>query len=407
VETSHARRAPAGAAYITAAVTGIAVLIVVAAFSAAGFFMSTRGSGTAASLLHAQPGSLRWSERDRVTMLIMLTGADTPRNSATEAMMVVSYDPAMRSLAMLSIPGTLWVTVPGYGQTELAQAYAIGGTRLALLTVESATHTVIPYYMVMGPSGWRQMIDASGGVKLRLPRFAAGRALGDQVARAGVQSLDGAAAFAYLHLATSGGSNQMTEMLRVHQVSLALKQQGLSAANLVRIPDIVAQVAGSIATNFPFDQMPDLARAVSRVPASQTTFARLDFADRSVTPYQGRWLLPDWQRIQSLSQSLFPLAARGAPVAVLNGSGVPGQAGTVATYLSQARVPVGAIGTAPSSGFTITQVMTRPGAGSAALSTARAVASLLQVPIVSGSVGHIRSRVVLIIGGDYQDLAQH
>jgi LCP family protein required for cell wall assembly len=321
-------------------------------------------------------------------------------------MIITSYDPTTRSLAMLSIPGNLWVTVPGYGQTEIAQAYADGGVRLALLTVESATHIAIPYYTVTGANGFRQMIDAFGGVRLHIPSFAAGHVLGDQTVGSGTQSLDGAATLAFARLSIGGARPEMSEMQRMQDIFLALRQQGFSAANLVRVPSIVTQVAGSISTNFPLDQVSDLARAVSRVPASSTSVVQIDFANRAVSAYGGGLLLPDWQRIQSIAQSLFPYHSAGPPIDVLNGTGISGQAGSVADFLGQDHIPVRATGSAPSFAYSQTKVLLRAGAGSEAITIAHEVASLLQAPVVTGSVHSARSAVVLIVGGDYQDLTQ-
>jgi LCP family protein required for cell wall assembly len=406
VETSHARRATTSATYLTATLTGIAVLIAVVAFSAAGFLISGRGSGTAAGFIRAQPGSVAWNERDRFTMLVVLAPAGSGQRSPAEAMMILSFDPASRSLSELSIPGTLWVTVPGYGQTEIDNAYADGGIRLTLLTVESATHVAIPYYMVTGGGGFRRLIDAFGGVRLAHVSPSTGQSRGNQPAGHSGQPIDGAAALAFARESVTGEARALSEMRRFQEIVGALAKQGVSGARISSIPSVISQIGGSLSTNFPLNQVSDLAQAASRVPAGRTNVTQLDFADRAVTAYGSGLLLPDLQRIDSIAQSLFPYHPAGPQLVVLNGTGISGQAASVAGYLSRARVPIQSIGSAPSYGYPHTEIVIRAGAGAAAGVLAREAASLLQAPIVTGSVRSARSPVVLIVGGDYQDLTQ-
>src|SRR5437868_7102708 len=110
------------------------VLLIVGLASATFAAFGPRGGNAAASFLRPQPGSLRWDGRQRVTMLLIgAQGTATPAGS----FLVASLDGGAHTIRLLEIPANLWVTVPGFGQMQLASAYADGGPSLAVLTVES------------------------------------------------------------------------------------------------------------------------------------------------------------------------------------------------------------------------------------------------------------------------------
>jgi hypothetical protein len=119
-------------------------------------------------------------------------------------------------------------------------------------------------------------------------------------------------------------------------------------------------------------------------------------------------LLPDRQRILNLAQRMFPdhaLPARGQ-IAVLNGSGVPGQAGVLATWLSQSRVSVGTVSSAPSYNVAHTQVWVPGDVSGTRLALARSIGELLQIPVTRHSIAGVEAQVAVVIGQDFVDPTQ-
>ena len=384
----------------TAVAIGVLVFLAVSLLSAVLFILAPGGNNASALYLHAQPGSLRWNTGERFTVLLMGVNGALHQSERTDLMMIASFNPRAKTANLLSIPGNLWVTVPGYGPSRIDQAYADGGPRMALLLVESVTHVPIPYYLVATSDGFKQIVDGLGGLTVEVRSGRSGRRSS--------QHLSGAAALNYGQTTASqaGGTSRMW---RQQELLAAIERQVQQPQTFFQIPAIVNELGGtSIDTNFPYDQVQQLARALLSLPPSRVHGAVLDRSDHAVTQYGGdqqNVLLPAWQNIRSIAQHLFGPVRLGLPggVEVLNGSGQAGQAASLADWLRQANVSVRGYDSASSFGYAHTQVVINNPTVAGAFSVAHAVAALLQAPLVEGHVWKPAAPVVVIIGHDFQD----
>ena len=84
--------------------------------------------------------------------------------------MLLRTDPDGHRLSLLSIPRDLRVEIPGYGPDKINAAYAFGGTKLAIETVESVTGVPVNHVAVVDFSTFGELIDALGGVKIDVPK---------------------------------------------------------------------------------------------------------------------------------------------------------------------------------------------------------------------------------------------
>lgn len=394
-----ARRA--GLGFRAATLTGVVVAAIVSLVAGAVFRLAPGGSTAAAPFLAAQPGSVPWDGRQRVNLLLIGTSAPAGRAST---LMLLSFDPRTHRAGALSIPPNLWVTVPGYGQAPAGQAYTVGGPRLALRTVESVTNTVVPYYLVAGRAALIRWIDAFDGISRPVDGS------GALPVPAGRSRLDGAAALRYLTGAPSGGL-VIDRSTRQQALLAAVLQHILSAGYIARLGAVVAAVAPDVRTNFPFDGVPRLARSLSGLRAAQVLRGTVGLQNGTASGYVNggrQLLLPDKQRIPALAHRLFPASSlrRLGALTVVNGSGIAGEAISLASWLRLARIRVAGVATARSSNVPRTAVVVNAGAGPRATLLARSVAALLQIPIRQGRIPGSRTGVTLILGANFQNPQQ-
>ncbi len=104
------------------------------------------------------------------------TNADGSHNYLAQSDIVVTIDPASRSVGMLSIPRDFWINVPGSGMHKLDEAYSLGGTAigtgayspggvaLSRLTIYQDFGIPINYYAWVGLDGFVKVINTVGGV---------------------------------------------------------------------------------------------------------------------------------------------------------------------------------------------------------------------------------------------------
>ncbi len=71
----------------------------------------------------------------------------------------------------LSIPRDTLVNIPGYGQQKINAAYAIGGPKLAIQTIERFTGLQINHLIVVNLANFPKFIDAIGGITIKTGRI--------------------------------------------------------------------------------------------------------------------------------------------------------------------------------------------------------------------------------------------
>jgi LCP family protein required for cell wall assembly len=69
----------------------------------------------------------------------------------------------------LSIPRDALANIPGQGENKINSAYAVGGARLTVRTVEEFLGTNVDQVAIVDFDGFRKFIDTIGGVKVNLP----------------------------------------------------------------------------------------------------------------------------------------------------------------------------------------------------------------------------------------------
>jgi LCP family protein required for cell wall assembly len=100
---------------------------------------------------------------------ILLLGSDTDQKFSNgsylaQSDIVVTIDPASKTVGMLSIPRDFWISVPGSGMHKLDEAYGLGGVALSRLTIYQDFGIPINYYAWVGLDGFIKVINTVGGV---------------------------------------------------------------------------------------------------------------------------------------------------------------------------------------------------------------------------------------------------
>ncbi|MFC4784161.1 LCP family protein [Nocardioides sp. MAHUQ-72] len=97
---------------------------------------------------------------------------------------------------LMSIPRDSLVDIPGHGTTKINAAFAFGGPKLLVKTVENATGIRIDDYVEIGFGGVVDVVDAVGGVEI-CPRTDMKDKLANLDIKKGCQEVDGATALGY------------------------------------------------------------------------------------------------------------------------------------------------------------------------------------------------------------------
>ena len=111
---------------------------------------------------------------DPTTILVIGTdGGSAPgRGDArrSDSLLLIRSDPGKHRISYLSIPRDLRVEVPGYGTEKINSANQFGGPALTITTVRRLTGLPIQHVVVVDFDGFKDLIDALGGIEVTVPR---------------------------------------------------------------------------------------------------------------------------------------------------------------------------------------------------------------------------------------------
>ena len=139
---------------------------------------------------------------------LLILGSDSRdrdlANSRADTIILAHVKADRRQAQLVSIPRDTWVYVPksadgryGGKNAKINAALAWGGTPLIVRTVEKFTGVRIDHVALIDFAGFEDIIDALGGVDVQVDKSFTSIAKPFRKFRAGVQTMDGAAALDY------------------------------------------------------------------------------------------------------------------------------------------------------------------------------------------------------------------
>lgn len=114
-----------------------------------------------------------------------------------DTMMILRVDPKTRKGLLVSIPRDTWVDIPGRGMSKINASYG-GGPQLVIDTIRKNFRVPINHYVEVDFGGFRNIVDAIGGVTMYVPAPARDTLSGLDVKSAGCLTFDGNLALAWV-----------------------------------------------------------------------------------------------------------------------------------------------------------------------------------------------------------------
>lgn len=240
---------------------------------------------------------------------ILLLGLDytDPWNSVgrTDTIILSTFVMPDSYIGMLSIPRDLWVTIPGYGENRINTAHffaeakqAGSGPAQSIETIESNFGVDVDYYMRIKFEGFREVINAMGGVDLYLPEPMAGY-------EAGQHHLTGNKALAFARHRL--GSDDFFRMARGQLLLKSIMKQMVKPENWIRIPAMFQALIRSLDTDIPAWMWPRLIfTLLFRGPddIDNRTITR-EMTIPTTTNSGANVLIPRWELINPVLYSIF------------------------------------------------------------------------------------------------------
>ncbi len=352
---------------------------------------------------------LREAFPGRTRINVLLLGADDVDNiGRSDTIMVLSLNPRLRRVALLSIPRDSRVYVPGHGLDKINSAYAHGGVELAQETVEEFLGLHIDYYAQIGFDAFVEVVDELGGVDIEVPDpFGRGKGMVKHTyydsinLKPGYQHLDGKQALQFVRYRND---SDIERAKRQQQLLRALVDQKLNIMNSRRLLAASSKALEALNTNIDWYAAYDLLRVLRQISASEVMVDTVPIADSSINGiYYGKVREHELQQLLGELNGYVSGARRlTGTVEVCNGSGATGVAGVAAAKLSESGFEIADVGNADSFEYHRTVIDHRPGDQD----VARKIKEVLAVPNAQlveqhdwGDKGEVRA--VVVLGQDF------
>jgi LCP family protein required for cell wall assembly len=249
----------------------------------------------------------------------------------TDTIILVTLDTNRKTAGLLSIPRDLQVPIPDFGEDRIntvnvygyVQHYPGDGPALLKQTIEANFAIPVDYYIVADFDGFREIVDALGGVELEVPRELHDTQYPDPKPDdphayktvhfdPGWQRMDGERALEYARSRMS--TSDVDRAWRQQQILLAIREEVLDRNLIQEVPKLVTALKDSIETDMTLEEMLELARLVPAIDADNLTQVVLE----EPLVYSHRRedgaavLLPRWDSINAVVAELLG-ASVGAP----------------------------------------------------------------------------------------------
>ena len=309
----------------------------------------------------------------------------------TDSIVVAIADPSQKTLTLLSIPRDCWVPLlfdgssAVYNKVNTAYAFARDSSlyrnRLSRYTGDQgagnfASDTVtrllgipISNYLSLDFAGFREMIDAVGGIDVYVPNsFSAQYPVADSPAidprwkivrfTQGVEHMDGERAIQYARarqvIDNPSESGDFARSRRQRIIMEAFKTRLLDPGGLIHVPQLIAIAAQHVDTNYAIPdvgQFSQFALDWKDVKTYQTALTIGNYLAEGTGPGGAYVLVPNtegasWAQIRAFARRLWQNPAAGVAMAntritVVNCTGEPGAATQLSGVLAKLGYRVG------------------------------------------------------------------
>ncbi|EKN63380.1 transcriptional attenuator, LytR family [Schinkia azotoformans MEV2011] len=192
--------------------------------------------------------------KDLEKINVLLLGVDSLSSEGrTDTIMIAQYDPETGSAKLASVMRDTYVSIPGYKDNKINQAYAYGGAELVRKTLKENFDIDVQYYAIVNFDGFSNVVDvlSPNGVdidvekRMKYTDRAGGLYINFQP---GLQKLNGKELLEYARFRHDAESD-FGRVRRQQQVISAVKDELISINGLTKLPKMMGTIIPYIDTN--------------------------------------------------------------------------------------------------------------------------------------------------------------
>ena len=234
----------------------------------------------------------------------ILLGSDTepPFAGQTQAIHLLFINPRFSKASLVSIPGDLYVYIPGHTMQRLNIAYSIGGIETLRMTLAYNFGVVPDRFVLAHPGDFKWLVDDLNTVEVTvfypIPQACGG-------IRAGLIQMDGTLALCYASY--RNGMDEIDRMRRQQQLLRVIFRNMTQDGNLIQLPVFFASYQGWVKTDFSLPElMGYIPLALRLADPDRVGYYMIGWDQISIWEVPGysqaKVFLPDQEKIKALLQ---------------------------------------------------------------------------------------------------------
>ena len=173
----------------------------------------------------------------------------------SDTMILATANPKTKKSTLTSIPRDLLADIRGdngkYFMFRVNSAYQVGGNKAAMKTTKVLLNTPINYYMEVNMKALQELVDAVGGVDVKVPfSFTYNTTF-----KKGKMHLNGKQALDYARMRKEDPRGDYGRQMRQRQIIMAIVKNALSLNSISNYKKILKAFSKNVTTNMTFSDM--------------------------------------------------------------------------------------------------------------------------------------------------------
>ncbi|MFC5653180.1 LCP family protein [Paenibacillus solisilvae] len=211
-----------------------------------------------------------YKKEDPFSLLLLGVDQRDKEIGRSDTMIYTVVRPIDGAILMISIPRDTYTAIIGketksgkQWEDKITHAYAFGGAKMSVETVENLFDSRIDHYATINFQGFRDVIDAMGGISLPITEDLVNDDADHEkfVVKAGQDLYNGKDALNYVRYREDAGGD--TSRAGRHQVFLnAIMNKASQVGQWAKIPDLMDTMGQNFSTDLTPEHMIDLAKSM-------------------------------------------------------------------------------------------------------------------------------------------------
>ncbi|MFS0725150.1 LCP family protein [Paenibacillus sp. 1P07SE] len=198
-----------------------------------------------------QPVEEAVKPRDPFSLLLLGVDQRGEEHGRSDTMIYTVVRPKDGAMLMVSIPRDADVEIPGRKRNDkITHAYAFGGAKMAVETVEELFGRSVDYYASINFAGFRDVIDEMGGIALPIEEDLVNKDPNHEkfVVKAGQDLYNGQDALNYVRYREDAGGD-MSRTVRHQTFIQAMLDKATGISQWGQVPELIEIMGSNFATD--------------------------------------------------------------------------------------------------------------------------------------------------------------